>query len=199
MAKSNENEVAFFFQITPETRQTLLETPDYLIITQSEIQTVADNGLRLTNRVRRTEAVQAKTSVGVVFECATKYRFPGKPGDMTSRCLEREFQVSEEEYELALPFGERVYHKRRFSFNLAGFEADLDWFVEKESNDFGEWVKLDINVPEEGITDSKLYQLLTKLPQSGITIANLINPPGIYNERIKSTISDLMQNTWNLA
>ncbi|UQT02895.1 hypothetical protein TOTORO_00320 [Serratia phage vB_SmaS-Totoro] len=197
MAKSNENEVAFFFQITPETRQVLLETQNYLIITQSEIQTTADTGLRLTNRVRRTEAVEASVSSGVLFECATKYRFPGKSGDMTSRCLEREFQVSEEEYELALPFGERVYHKRRYCFKLDGFDADLDWFVEKESKDFGDWVKLDINVPEEGVTDAKLLQLLAKLPQTGITIANLINPPGVYNDRVKSTISDLMQNTWN--
>lgn len=198
MAKSNENEVAFFFKITPETRQTLLEITKYLIITQSEIQAIADGGLRITNRVRRTEAVDG-ASRGVIFEAATKYRFPGKSGDMTSRCLEREFQVSEEEYELALPFGERVYQKRRFCFDLEGFECDLDWYTEKDSNDFSEWVKLDINVPAEGIEDSKLFLLLSKLPASGITIADLINPPGVYNDNIKKRISDLMQGSWNQA
>ncbi len=200
--KSNENEVAIFFKVDEASFRRLKEsTGDYYQITQSETNALTTNNTRITVRVRRTEVFSESKDVAgqVVYEAATKYRLPYDAKTQTSRCIELEKVITPEEYEMALPFGERLYQKRRSLIDLGnGIIGELDWYFDKEENDFGRYCKLDINTPPEGFTTGQITALLKKLPDLGIVISELINPPWITSPRIKDRISELMEKRWNL-
>lgn len=196
MAKSNENEIALFFGVTPETVERLKEKTKYLMITQSECYSKTDKGLQLTNRVRRTEHVGEGEST-VIYEAATKYRLPNK--DTVSRSIEIEKEISQDEYEMALPFGDRIYQKRRIVFSLGGLEADLDWYFDKDTKDYGSYCKLDINTSAKGLSEGEVIALLKSLPQYGITISDLVNPPWVFSDGVKARLNQLMAVQWNLA
>lgn len=195
MAKSNENEIAFFFAADAATIERFKSWNEYLSITQSECYSNTADGMRITNRVRRTESVGGEG--GVIFEAATKYRLPLKDG--VSRCVEIEKPITEDEYAMTLPFGEKIYQKRRFVFSVDGYAADLDWYFEKEKGDYGDFCKLDINLPEEGLPKSKIITLLKALPENGIVIKDLVNPPWVWGDHVRKRIDVLMNQTWNLA
>lgn len=196
MAKSNENEIALFFGVTPETVERLKAKTKYLMITQSECYSKTDKGLQLTNRVRRTEHVGDEAGT-IVYEAATKYRLPNE--GTVSRSIEIEKEISKDEYEMALPFGDRIYQKRRIVFSLGGLEADLDWYFDKALNDFGSYCKLDVNTSAKGLSEGGVIALLKSLPQYGITISDLINPPWVFSDGVKTRIGQLMAVQWNLA
>lgn len=195
MSRSNENEIALYMYVTPETVELLRKMTDYLIITQSEVQMTSDKNYRVTTRVRRTENNETKN---VLFESAIKYRLPVK-SDGVSSCAEIENEITEEEYALALPFGERIYQKRRFLRSFRGVELDIDWGFVKSLNDYGDIIKIDINVPEgKTLSTSFLISLLKNLPNMGITIKDLVNPPWKFNPKIKERITKIMTQEWNL-
>lgn len=194
--QSNENEIALFFKIDQASFDRLKARGEYLVITQSEVNSQTDNGTRMTNRVRRTEVIGAVPSVK--FESATKYRLK-MDASLTSRCVELEREISEDEFGMTLPFGERVYQKRRFIFNLGQYVAELDWYVDRATKDFGLFCKLDVNVEGEPLTKGQITRLLQALPSQGIVISELINPPWVINGSIGKRIGQLMTETWNLA
>lgn len=200
MAKpaSNENEVALFFRMTPESVAVLRNWQQpYLQITQSETNATTTKGQRVTLRVRRTETINGDGAV--LYEGATKYRLPWDPKTLTSKCAEQEKVITEEDYALALPFGERLYQKRRFLFDLIpNLGAELDWYVDKSNMDYGEYCKMDINTPPEGFSPQMITGLLKHLPKHGIVIADLINPPWIQSKAIGQRIGELMEKRWNL-
>ncbi|QQV92130.1 hypothetical protein MOC16_gp315 [Klebsiella phage vB_KpM_FBKp24] len=201
--KSNENEVAIFFKLDDASYLRLKDVKtNYLQITQSETNAMTQNNTRLTVRVRRTETFNGdlENSANVtLYEAATKYRLPYDPNTLTSRCIELEKVITQEEYEMALPFGERLYQKRRYAVDLGnGFVGELDWYFDKELNDFGYYCKLDINTPVEGLRPGQITTLLKNLPKIGIVISDLINPPWIKSNEIKNRISELMEKRWNL-
>lgn len=195
MAKSNENEMALFFAVDANTVIKFRERDTYLMITQSECYSNTASGMRITNRVRRTEHC-GEGGGEIIHEAATKYRLPLK--NNVSRCVEIEKPITKEEYEMTLPFGEKIYQKRRFSFSLDGYEADLDWYFEKETQDFGAYCKMDINIPAEGLSKGRTIALLKNLPSHGIVIQDLVNPPWLFNNNIKKRIDLLMNAKWNL-
>lgn len=196
MSKSNENEIALYLYVTPETIELLKKRRDFLIITQSEVQMVSAKNYRVTTRVRRTENNETGE---VIFESAIKYRMPVKE-DGVSSCVEIEKGITEEEYILALPFGERIYQKRRFFDSFQGVEMDIDWGFVKSLNDYGDILKIDINVPEgKELSQSFLISLLKNLPKKGITVKDLVNPPWVFDKKIKDRISQIMGTEWNLA
>lgn len=197
--KSNENEVALFFKVDDATFERLQNWPEVLQLTQSETNAMTANKTRITVRVRRTERLVHGHSQSVVYEAATKYRLPYDPQSLTSKCIELEKEITEEEYALALPFGERLYQKRRLTFPLpGGLVGELDWYFDKTVNDFGHYCKLDINTPPGGLTPGQITGLLKQLPQAGIVISDLINPPWVQNDTIKQRIDSLMTDRWNL-
>lgn len=196
MAKSNENEMAFFFAVDSATVSRFRDMKKYLMITQSECYSNTSTGLRITNRVRRTELC-GEGSGEVIFEAATKYALPPKGG--TARRVELEKAITQDEYEMTLPFGEKIYQKRRFVFKIDGLDADLDWYFEKESQDFGAFCKLDINTPAEGLPKGRVIALLKALPSHGIVIQDLVNPPWLFSDGVKQRIDQLMNAQWNLA
>lgn len=195
--KSNENEVALFFAVDDASLERLKNwSGEYLQITQSETNAMTQNNSRITVRVRRTET---HPNGETVYEAATKYRLPYDPKSLTSKCIELEKVITEEEYALALPFGERLYQKRRFIFPLTDtVDAELDWYFDKTTKDFGRFCKLDINTPPEGFSPEQITALLKLLPNKGIVITDLINPPWKQSGKIKTRISALMETQWNL-
>ena len=195
--KSNENEVALFFAVDDASLERLKNWPgEYLQITQSETNAMTQNNSRITVRVRRTET---HPNGETVYEAATKYRLPYDPKTLTSKCIELEKVITEEEYALALPFGERLYQKRRFIFPLTDtVDAELDWYFDKTTKDFGRFCKLDINTPPEGFSPEQITALLKLLPNKGIVITDLINPPWKQSGKIKARIGALMETQWNL-
>lgn len=157
---------------------------------------MTQNNSRITVRVRRTET---HPNGETVYEAATKYRLPYDPKSLTSKCIELEKVITEDEYALALPFGERLYQKRRFIFPLTDtVDAELDWYFDKTTKDFGRFCKLDINTPPEGFGPEQITALLKLLPNKGIVITDLINPPWKQSGKIKARISALMETQWNL-
>lgn len=199
--KSNENEVALFFKVDEETFQRLkTSNNEYLQITQSETNAMTSNNTRITVRVRRTETMLNREEGGsTLYEAATKYRLPYDPNTLTSKCIELEKTITPEEYEMALPFGERLYQKRRYALDLGnGLVGELDWYFDKELNDFGYYCKMDINTPVEGFSPGQITALLKRLPGLGIVISDLINPPWVKSSSIKERIGELMEKRWNL-
>lgn len=164
---------------------------------------MTENGTRITVRVRRTEghcSNEDDPENHTTYEAATKYRLPYDPKSMTSRCIELEKIITPEEYEMALPFGERLYQKRRFIFPLIhNFIAELDWYVDKSTGDFARYCKMDINTSSTGLRPGQIVTLLKSLPEKGIIITDLINPPWVHSPKVKERISDLMEKQWNLV
>lgn len=194
--KSNENELAFFFKFDQKTYDFLKSQERYLLLTQSEVNSTTKKGLRVTNRVRRTDYVGLGKET--VFESATKYRLP-LDENMISSSVELEKVITEDEFKMSLPFGESLFVKRRIEFEIAGYFAELDWYVEKESKDLGYFAKLDINVTSAGLTKEQKTYLLQSLPEIGITITDLINPPWVIDPAIGKRIGSLINDCWNLV
>lgn len=185
-----EDEICLFVKLTPFAIGSLVPYPFELMV-QGDLNTTSGNGLRVTNRVRRTQEGDKPP----VFTTATKFRLPRKSGSVSTRAPQVEFEISEDDFNTVMGACETRFLKRRYSIKLpSGVTAEIDRYMQND-HEFSPYVKIDIENADEAQIDIYLAELKDK----GFHLAEIVNPPGVESPEIKEAIDALMSGDWNLA
>lgn len=186
-----EKELCIFAHIPVFTIGRLNDYP-YQVMVQGDLNTTTPEGLRVTNRVRRTE-----DNGKVVYTTATKFRLPRVEGSVNTAAPQVEFTIDEDDFKTVMGACTQRYVKRRYTIPLpSGVKAEIDRYLESESPyEFSRIVKIDI----EGGDEAQIDVYLAELRQLGFHIGEIINPPGVESPAIKEAIDELMGTRWNLV